>query len=34
MIIVVFVIMLPIFLRTGDPVQACQAVLAWAFIIG
>ncbi len=34
MFIVVFVIMLPIFLRTGDPVQAWQAGLAWAFIIG
>ena len=34
MFIVVFVIMLPIFLTTGDPVQAWQAGLAWAFIIG
>ncbi len=34
MFIVVFVIMLPIFLRTGDPMQAWQAGLAWAFIIG
>ena len=32
MFIVVFVIMLPIFLATGDPVRAWQAGLAWAFI--
>src|SRR4051812_33993251 len=34
MFIVVFVIMLPIFLRTKDPILAWEAGLAWAFIIG
>src|SRR6476659_5009436 len=34
MFIVVFVIMLPIYLRTHDPIRAWQAGLAWAFIIG
>ncbi|BCJ62168.1 regulator [Micromonospora endophytica] len=34
MFIVIFVIMLPIFLRTGDPIRAWEAGLAWAFIIG
>ena len=34
MFIVVFVIMLPIYLKTGDPVRAWEAGLAWAFIIG
>jgi AGZA family xanthine/uracil permease-like MFS transporter len=34
MFIVVFVIMLPIFLATGDPIRAWQAGLAWAFLIG
>jgi AGZA family xanthine/uracil permease-like MFS transporter len=34
MFIVVFVIMLPIFLATGDPMRAWSAGLAWAFIIG
>src|SRR6476469_3245252 len=34
MFIVVFVIMLPIYLATKDPVQAWQAGLAWAFLIG
>jgi AGZA family xanthine/uracil permease-like MFS transporter len=34
MFIVVFVIMLPIYLKTKDPVKAWQAGLAWAFIIG
>ncbi|CAI7980684.1 putative MFS transporter, AGZA family, xanthine/uracil permease [Frankia sp. Hr75.2] len=34
MFIVVFVIMLPIYLQTKDPVAAWQAGLAWAFIIG
>ena len=34
MFIVVFVIMLPIYLHTKDPIQAWQAGLAWAFIIG
>jgi AGZA family xanthine/uracil permease-like MFS transporter len=34
MFIVVFVVMLPIFLATGDPVRAWQAGVAWAFIIG
>ncbi len=34
MFIVVFVIMLPIFLQTGDPIRAWEAGLAWAFVIG
>src|SRR6476619_971876 len=34
MFIVVFVIMLPIFLATGDPLRAWEAGLAWAFVIG
>ncbi|HEX8345060.1 MAG TPA: regulator [Actinoplanes sp.] len=34
MFIVIFVIMLPIYLRTKDPVQAWTAGIAWAFIIG
>jgi AGZA family xanthine/uracil permease-like MFS transporter len=34
MFIVVFVIMLPIFLATGDPMRAWSAGLAWAFVIG
>jgi AGZA family xanthine/uracil permease-like MFS transporter len=34
MFIVVFVIMLPIYLRTNDPIRAWEAGLAWAFIIG
>lgn len=34
MFIVVFVIMLPIFLKTGDPIRAWEAGLAWAFVIG
>ncbi|WP_448627144.1 hypothetical protein [Geodermatophilus sp. URMC 64] len=34
MFIVVFVIMLPIYLATGDYRQAWEAGLAWAFIIG
>lgn len=34
MFIVVFVIMLPIALKTGDPIKAWEAGLAWAFIIG
>ena len=34
MFIVVFVIMLPIYLTTKDPIQAWEAGLAWAFIIG
>jgi AGZA family xanthine/uracil permease-like MFS transporter len=34
MFIVVFVIMLPIFLATKDPVRAWEAGVAWAFIIG
>ncbi|KJE24930.1 permease [Frankia torreyi] len=34
MFIVVFVIMLPIYLKTKNPVEAWQAGLAWAFIIG
>ena len=34
MFIVVFVIMLPVYLKTKDPMLAWQAGLAWAFIIG
>ena len=34
MFIVVFVIMLPIYLATGDPMRAWEAGLAWAFVIG
>ena len=34
MFIVVFVVMLPVYLGTGDPIQAWQAGLAWAFLIG
>jgi AGZA family xanthine/uracil permease-like MFS transporter len=34
MFIVVFVIMLPILLATGDPMRAWEAGLAWAFVIG
>ncbi len=34
MFIVVFLIMLPIYLSTKDPVRAWEAGLAWAFIIG
>jgi adenine/guanine/hypoxanthine permease len=34
MFIVVFVVMLPVYLRTKDPVQAWSAGLAWAFMIG
>ena len=34
MFIVVFVIMLPIYLTTGDPFKAWSAGLAWAFVIG
>jgi len=34
MFIVTFVIMLPVYLRTKDPLQAWQAGLAWSFIIG
>jgi adenine/guanine/hypoxanthine permease len=34
MFIVVFVIMLPVALKTGDPLKAWEAGLAWAFIIG
>ena len=34
MFIVVFVIMLPIYLKTKDPLRAWEAGLAWAFIIG
>ena len=34
MFIVVFVIMLPIYLSSGDPIQAWSAGLAWAFVIG
>lgn len=34
MFIVVFVIMLPVYLQTKNPILAWQAGLAWAFIIG
>ncbi|HET9647871.1 MAG TPA: hypothetical protein VFP34_06525 [Microlunatus sp.] len=34
MFIVVFVIMLPIYLSSGDPIKAWEAGLAWAFVIG
>ncbi len=34
MFIVVFLIMLPVYLKTKDPILAWQAGLAWAFIIG
>src|SRR6187402_59441 len=34
MFIVIFVIMLPIYLTTKDPVRAWTAGIAWAFIIG
>ncbi len=34
MFIVVFVIMLPIYLATNDPIAAWTAGLAWSFIIG
>jgi hypothetical protein len=34
MFIVIFVIMLPIYLSTKNPIQAWTAGIAWAFIIG
>src|SRR5205823_13002502 len=34
MFIVVFVIMLPVYLKTSDALLAWQAGLAWAFVIG
>ena len=34
MFIVVFLVMLPTYLKTNDPILAWQAGLAWAFIIG
>ena len=34
MFIVTFVIMLPIYLKTKDPIRAWEAGLAWAFVIG
>jgi adenine/guanine/hypoxanthine permease len=34
MFIVVFAVMLPILLQTGDPIRAWQAGLAWCLIIG
>ncbi|WP_432827795.1 regulator [Dactylosporangium sp. CA-092794] len=34
MFIVIFVIMLPVYLKTQDPTKAWKAGLAWAFIIG
>jgi adenine/guanine/hypoxanthine permease len=34
MFIVIFLVMLPTYLKTNDPILAWQAGLAWAFIIG
>ena len=34
MFIVVFVVMLPVYLNTDDPMRAWQSGLAWAFMIG
>lgn len=34
MFIVVFLIMLPVYIRTKNPIKAWEAGLAWAFIIG
>src|SRR4051812_29621628 len=34
MFIVVFVVMLPVYLATKDPIQAWQSGLVWAFMIG
>ena len=34
MFLVVFVIMLPTYLKTHDPILAWDAGLGWAFIIG
>src|SRR6476661_4103635 len=34
MFIVVFVVMLPVYLNTKDPMQACESGLEWAFMIG
>jgi AGZA family xanthine/uracil permease-like MFS transporter len=34
MFIVVFVVMLPVYLATKDPIRAWEAGVAWAFIIG
>lgn len=34
MFIVVFVVMLPVYLKTKDPLQAWSSGLAWAFMIG
>ena len=34
MFIVTFLIMLPVFLKTKDPVRAWQTGIAWAFVIG
>ncbi|NED60272.1 regulator, partial [Streptomyces sp. SID10244] len=34
MFIVVFVVMLPVYLATDDAMQAWEAGLAWAFMIG
>jgi adenine/guanine/hypoxanthine permease len=34
MFIVVFVVMLPVYLQTNDPMQAWSSGLAWAFLIG
>jgi AGZA family xanthine/uracil permease-like MFS transporter len=34
MFIVVFVVMLPVLIQSGDPLKAWRAGLAWAFIVG
>jgi AGZA family xanthine/uracil permease-like MFS transporter len=34
MFIVVFVVMLPVYLSSGNPIKAWEAGLAWAFLIG
>ncbi len=34
MFIVTFVVMLPIYLKTNDPIRAWESGLAWAFLIG
>ncbi|MEQ6903020.1 hypothetical protein [Nocardioides sp. YIM 152588] len=34
MFIVIFVVMLPVYLGTGDPIRAWESGLAWAFLIG
>src|SRR5690242_21065973 len=34
MFIVIFVVMLPVFIESNDPLKAWRAGLAWAFIVG